>query len=87
MHPCIPHLPADIAAVHLIEIPGEKLPQTIEEHFEEIDKWVSDEESKLISEKRLNSVDSGFHRYLYQQVQWDKPLIAASGLSFAAFGQ
>ena len=44
MHPYIPHLLADIAAAHRTEIPEEKFPQTMEEHFEEIDKWVSGQE-------------------------------------------
>jgi hypothetical protein len=44
MHPYIPHLLADIAAAHCTEIPEEKIPQTIEEHFQEIDKWVSGED-------------------------------------------
>lgn len=32
-----------------------------------------------LSEKRLKSIDTGFHRYLYQQVQWDKPLSIIKG--------
>lgn len=44
MHPYIPHLLADIGAAHRTEIPEEKFPQTMEDHFEEIDKWVSGEE-------------------------------------------
>jgi hypothetical protein len=44
MHPYIPHLLADIAASHRTEIPEDKFPQTMEDHFEEIDKWVSGEE-------------------------------------------
>jgi len=44
MHPYIPHLLADIATAHRVEIPEEKFPRTIEEEFEEIDKWVSGEE-------------------------------------------
>jgi hypothetical protein len=40
MHPYIPHLLSDITAAHRTEIPEDKFPQTIEEHFEEIDKWV-----------------------------------------------
>ena len=45
MHPYIPHLLADIAAAHRTEIPEEEAAeQTIEEHFEEIEKWVSGEE-------------------------------------------
>jgi hypothetical protein len=46
MHPYIPHLLSDIAAAHCTEIPEEKIPQTMEEHFEEIDKWVNGEEPK-----------------------------------------
>ena len=44
MYPYIPHLLTDIAAAHRAEIPEEKPPQTMEEHFEEIDRWVSGEE-------------------------------------------
>jgi hypothetical protein len=44
MHPYILHLLADIAAAHRTEIPEEEFSQTMEEHFEEIDKWVSGEE-------------------------------------------
>ncbi|MEO8960850.1 MAG: hypothetical protein ABI325_03150 [Ginsengibacter sp.] len=44
MHPYIPHLLTDIAAAHRTEIPEEIFPQTMEDHFEEIDKWVSGEE-------------------------------------------
>lgn len=46
MHPYIPHLLADIVAAHRAEIREEKFPQTIEEHFDEIEKWVSGEESE-----------------------------------------
>ncbi|MEO9144583.1 MAG: hypothetical protein ABI237_03420 [Ginsengibacter sp.] len=44
MHTYIPQLLADIAAAHRTEIPEVLLPQTMEEYFEEIDKWVSREE-------------------------------------------
>jgi len=44
MHPYIPHLLADIAAAHRTEIPEEEPEQTIEEHFEAIDRWLSGEE-------------------------------------------
>lgn len=44
MHPYIHHLLTDIAAAHRTEIPEEEIPQTIEEEFEEIDKWVNGEE-------------------------------------------
>jgi predicted DNA binding protein len=41
MHLCIPHLLTDITAAHRAGIPEEEPFQTMEEHFEEIDKWVS----------------------------------------------
>lgn len=44
MHPYLPHLLADIAAAHRTEIPGEISHQTMAEHFEEIETWVSGEE-------------------------------------------
>ena len=45
MHPYLPHLIADIKAAQRNEDPYEMpRPQTIEEHFEEIDRWVSGEE-------------------------------------------
>ena len=43
MHPYIPHLLFDIAAAHRTGISEEIFSQTMEEHFEEIDKWVSGE--------------------------------------------
>lgn len=44
MHPYLPHLLADIAAAHRAEIPDEKeTEQTLEEHFETIDRWLSGE--------------------------------------------
>ena len=43
MHPYIPHLLADIEAAQRTEIPEEKFHQSMEEHFEEIDKWLSGE--------------------------------------------
>ncbi len=46
MHPYIPHLLTDIVAAHCTEISEEKFPQTMEEHFEEIDKWVTGEEAE-----------------------------------------
>lgn len=46
MHPYVRHLLSDITAAHRIEIPEEKFPQTMEEYFEEIDKWVNGEESE-----------------------------------------
>ncbi len=39
-----PHLLSDIVAAHRTETPGEEPPQTMEEHFEEIDRWISGEE-------------------------------------------
>lgn len=45
MHPFLPHLLSDIAAAHRTEVADEEATaQTIEEHFEAIDKWVSGEE-------------------------------------------
>ncbi|HTN08488.1 hypothetical protein [Agriterribacter sp.] len=44
MHPYLPHLLADIAAAHRTEIPEEETEQTIEEHLEAADRWVSGEE-------------------------------------------
>lgn len=41
MHPYIPHLLSDIAAAHRTEIPEETFPQTIEEHLEEVERWVN----------------------------------------------
>ncbi len=47
MHPYIPHLLADIAAAHRTDIPHEEeAEQTIEAHFEEIEKWVSGEDAE-----------------------------------------
>ena len=43
MHPYIPHLLEDIAAAHRTEIPEEDTVQTLEEEFEELEKWVSRE--------------------------------------------
>lgn len=43
MHPYIPHLLSDIAAAHRTEIPEETFPQTIEEHLEEVERWVNGE--------------------------------------------
>ena len=44
MHPYISHLLADIATAHRTEIPEGIFRQSMEEHFGEIDKWVSGEE-------------------------------------------
>mgnify|MGYP003434066639 FL=1 len=44
MHPYIPHLLADIAAACREDIPEEETEQTLEEHFEAIERWVSGEE-------------------------------------------
>lgn len=44
MHPYIPHLLADIAAAHRKEIPEEHISQSIEEHFEEVERWISGED-------------------------------------------
>ncbi|MBW7941321.1 MAG: hypothetical protein H3C64_02750 [Candidatus Kuenenia stuttgartiensis] len=44
MHPYLPHLLSDIAAAHRADISEETPPQTIEEHFEEIDRWIAGEE-------------------------------------------
>ena len=45
MHSYLPHLLSDIAAACREEIPEEEVrPQTIEEHFEEIDRWIEGEE-------------------------------------------
>ncbi|MFT3949937.1 MAG: hypothetical protein QM763_23430 [Agriterribacter sp.] len=44
MHRYLPYLLTDIAAAHRTETPEEILPQTLEEHFEEIERWVSGEE-------------------------------------------
>ncbi len=45
MHPYLPHLLADITAAHRTDIPDEEeTEQTIEAHFEAIDRWLSGEE-------------------------------------------
>lgn len=45
MHSYIPHLIEDIKAAHRVEIPEEEnTPQTLEEHFEEIEAWVREDE-------------------------------------------
>lgn len=44
MHPYIPHLLADITAAHRTEISEDEPEQTIEEHFEAVDRWLSGEE-------------------------------------------
>jgi len=45
MHPYLPHLLADIVSAHRTEISDEmEAEQTIEEHFEAIDRWLSGEE-------------------------------------------
>ena len=44
MYPYLPYLLSDIAAAHRADIPKEKPHQTLEEHFEEIDRWISGEE-------------------------------------------
>lgn len=47
MHPYIPHLLADIAAACRPEIDIEEMfrePQTLEEHFEEIERWTEGED-------------------------------------------
>lgn len=47
MHPYIPHLLADIAAAHRTGIlDEEETEQSIEAHFEAIDRWLSDEETE-----------------------------------------
>jgi hypothetical protein len=47
MHPYIPHLLSDITDAHLTDTPKEESPQTLEEEFEEIDRWVNAEESEF----------------------------------------
>ncbi|MEO8960852.1 MAG: hypothetical protein ABI325_03160 [Ginsengibacter sp.] len=44
MHPYVPYLLADIAAAERTEITEEIFPQTIEEHLEEVDRWLEGEE-------------------------------------------
>lgn len=45
MHPYIPHLIEDIKAAHRAEIPEKNnTPQSMEEHFEEIEAWVRGDE-------------------------------------------
>ncbi len=49
MHPYLPHLLSDIAAACREEIPQEEVrPQTMEEHFEEIDRWLEGEDAPYI---------------------------------------
>ncbi|MDQ3683525.1 MAG: hypothetical protein M3352_10725 [Bacteroidota bacterium] len=47
MHPYLPHLLADIAAAHRNEIPESGRPQTIEEHFEEVERWIEEGDEEL----------------------------------------
>jgi len=45
MHPYLPHLLSDIAAACRKEVPEEEVrPQTMEEHFKEVDCWIAGEE-------------------------------------------
>ena len=44
MHPYLPHLLSDIAAAHRTDIPEPEPTQTIEEHFEEVERWINGEE-------------------------------------------
>lgn len=44
MHPYLPHLLADIAAAYRKDNPEPGPPQTIEEHFEEVERWMEGEE-------------------------------------------
>jgi hypothetical protein len=44
MHPYLPYLLADIAAAHRTDTPKPGPPQTIEEHFEEVERWIEGEE-------------------------------------------
>ena len=51
MHPYFPHLLSDFAAACRDEIPEEEVrPQTIEEHFDEIDRPIEGEESQYTFE-------------------------------------
>lgn len=43
MHPYISHLLEDILTAHRTEITEKETEQTLEEHFEEIDRWLSGE--------------------------------------------
>lgn len=44
MHPYLPHLLADIAAAHRRDAAEPAPPQTIDEHFEEVERWIEGEE-------------------------------------------
>lgn len=44
MHPYIPYLLSDIAGAHRTEIPEGTSHETMEQYFEEINKWVSGDE-------------------------------------------
>ncbi len=45
MHPYLPHLLTDIAAAYRLEIPSAvEHSQTVEEHFEEVERWIAGEE-------------------------------------------
>jgi hypothetical protein len=44
MHPYLPHFLADIAAAHRTDTPETEPPQTIEEHFKEVERWIEGEE-------------------------------------------
>lgn len=46
MHPYISHLLSDIAAAHRTEFQEEKFEQSLEEQFEEIERWVSGEDEE-----------------------------------------
>ncbi len=47
MHPYIPYLLDDIAAAHGTEMPEyEEAEQEIEDHFEEIERWINEEEEE-----------------------------------------
>ena len=47
MHPYLPHLISDIKAAHRAEIfEQENIPQSLEEHFEEIEAWVRGDEAE-----------------------------------------
>ncbi|MEP6513854.1 MAG: hypothetical protein ABJA79_08290 [Parafilimonas sp.] len=44
MHPYIPHLLSDIAGAHCADMPEPMYPKTIQEEFDEIERWVESEE-------------------------------------------
>ena len=99
MHPYLPHLLADIAAAQRTEIPDEEeTEQTIEEYFEAIDRWLSNEEPErtfgyycgLYSEnfppaKQLTDEEILTIRYAFEQMMhtWNHALSLPENLPVA----